>query len=229
MADADDQRDARLGAARDPVIEVLIVDDHAMVADAFTTAIEREADMTVVAHATSCREAAQVAARERPDVVLMDYRLRGDEDGADATALVRQVHPGVRVLMVTSASDDRALHRALEADVDGYLLKDQPVEELLDAIRTVAAGGAAYAPALVGRIVAKVAGAPTPPNQLSDREVEVLQALAEGQTTAAMAAEMHISVNTVRNHVQRVLTKLGAHSRLEAVAAGIRAGIIQAP
>jgi DNA-binding NarL/FixJ family response regulator len=209
-------------------IRILIVEDHAMVADAFTAALNREPDMEVVSHGVSVAEAEHLAARDRPDVVVIDFRLP-DGDGADAIDRVRRVHPDAKVLVVTSASDDRSLTRALASDTDGYLLKDQPVEELLDAVRVVAGGGSAYSPALVGRIVSKMVGGRKQPDQLSEREVEILQMLATGRSTADMATDMHISVNTVRNHVQRVLMKLGTHSRLEAVADGIRTGLIHSP
>lgn len=211
-----------------PPVTVLIVEDHAMVADAFAAAIDLEPDLQVVGRAGTVEDAGREASRLLPDVVVMDFRLP-DGDGADAAERVHQVHPTAKILMVTSASDDRSLSRALAADTDGYLLKDQPVEELLDAVRQVGAGGSAYAPALVGRIVTKLVGGKNRPDQLSDREVEILQLLARGMSTADMASTMHISVNTVRNHVQRVLMKMGAHSRLEAVAEGIRSGLIQSP
>jgi DNA-binding NarL/FixJ family response regulator len=207
---------------------ILIVEDHAMVAEAFAAAIDREDDLEVVGHAATVADAEREAARLLPDVVVMDFRLP-DGDGGDAAELVHRVHPDAKILMVTSASDDRSLSRALDADTDGYLLKDQPVEELLDAVRQVAAGGSAYAPALAGRIVTRMVGGKKSPDQLTDREVEVLQLLATGRSTAEMATDMHISVNTVRNHVQRVLMKLGTHSRLEAVAEGIRTGLIHSP
>ena len=199
-----------------------------MVADAFAAAFDREPDLAVVGHATTIADAERLAASTEPDVAIVDFRLP-DGDGADAIERLRRLRPQIRTLVVTSASDDQTIVRCLRVDADGYLLKDQPVEELIDGVRTVAAGGAAYAPALIGRIVAKSVPGQAQGEQLSDRELDVLQQLALGRSTTDMARELHISVNTVRNHVQRVLLKLEAHSRIEAVAAGIRAGHIQPP
>jgi DNA-binding NarL/FixJ family response regulator len=207
---------------------ILIVEDHRMVADAFAAAFDLQPDLAVVGHATTIAEAERLAASTEPDVVVVDFRLP-DGDGAEAIERIRRLRPQARTLVVTSASDDQTIVRCLRVDADGYLLKDQPVEELLSGVRAVAAGGSAYAPALIGRIVAKSVTGPDRGEQLSDRELEVLQQLALGSSTTDMAAELHISVNTVRNHVQRVLMKLEAHTRIEAVAAGIRAGYIQPP
>lgn len=208
------------------MIDILIVEDHAMVADAFANALDQEDDLQVVGQASTVAEAAALAASVQPDVVLMDFRLP-DGDGADGTEQVRRAHPGARVLVVTSATDDRSLSRALAARCDGYLLKDQPVEELVEAVRQVHEGETPFAPSLVGRVVARLSGGTR--DRLSGREVDVLQLFADGRSTAEVAGDLNVSVNTVRNHAQRALMKLGAHSRLEAVAMAIKEGYIQAP
>jgi DNA-binding NarL/FixJ family response regulator len=212
-----------------PATSIVLVEDHTMVAEAFTAAFDREPDLAVVGLATSVAEAERVVNRTNPDLAVIDFRLP-DGDGADAVLRVRQRCPDIRTLIVTSATDDRSLTRSLGVDADGYLLKDQPLEELLDGVRTVAAGGAAYAPALLVRLLqrsGRTATSHVP--QLSDREGEVLHLLASGRSTAEMADELHLSVNTVRNHVQGVITKLGTHSRIEAVAVGVREGLIAPP
>jgi len=212
----------------EPPTRILIVEDHAMVADAFAGAFEQEGDLTVVGQATTIAEAERLASRTEPDLAVVDFRLP-DGDGGDAIERLRHRCPQIRALVVTSASDRRSLTRALAADADGYLLKDQPVEELLAGVRAVARGGAAFAPGLVARIVAMSRPSASGAAQLSAREHEVLQLLALGRSTTDIAGELHISVNTVRNHVQQVLLRLDAHSRIEAVANGMRSGLIQPP
>jgi DNA-binding NarL/FixJ family response regulator len=209
---------------------VVLVEDHTMVADAFRAAFDLAPDLAVVGHATTVADAERLVSRTTPDVAVIDFRLP-DADGADAVLRLRHRVPDLRTLIVTSATDDHSVNRAISAHADGYLLKDQPIEQLLDGVRTVAGGGTVFAPSLLLRLLQR--GTTTAEGlhrvPLSDREREVLHLLARGQSTAAMAEELHLSVNTVRNHAQSVLTKLGVHSRLEAVSQAVRTGLIPAP
>jgi DNA-binding NarL/FixJ family response regulator len=233
MGDLELGREAAVGNAPDGepdpaatrTTRVMVVEGEAMVAGAFAAVCEREPDLVVVGTASTAADAEQLAARTHPDVAVVDDRLP-DGDPAEATRRIRRAHPAVRTVIVASATDDRTFHRAIQEHIEGYLVKGQSVHQLVEAIRTLAAGGTSYAPDVLSRLVARVAGGQSHPQQLSDREVEVLQLLADGRSTSGVADTMHISVNTVRNHVQHVLRKLGSHSRLEAVAAGMRAGLI---
>jgi DNA-binding NarL/FixJ family response regulator len=207
---------------------ILIVDDHAMVAQAFAIALDREPDLVVVGRATTVAEAGPVIARTRPDVAIVDIRLP-DGDGIELVERIAEGPAPTRTLVVTSATDECSLWRALGADVGGYLLKDQPIEQLVAGVRTVAAGRVAYAPSVVQRVARASLSGHSRLEEPSRREVEVLQELALGRSTADVAAVLGIAGNTVRNHVQSVLIKLGAHSRVEAVATGIRMGLVQPP
>jgi len=207
---------------------ILIVEAHTMVAQAFATALDREPDLMVVGSATTVAEAGPLVTRTRPDVAIVDLRLR-DGDGIELVERIAEGPTQTQVLVVTSATDECSLQRALGADVGGYLLKDQPIEQLVAGVRTVAAGHTAYAPSLVHRLARATLPGRSRLEELSHREVEVLQELALGRSTAEVATAMGIAGNTVRNHVQKVLMKLGAHSRVEAVATGIRMGLIQPP
>ena len=206
---------------------VLIIEDHAMIAEGLQGALEREADMTVVGIAGTLADGERAAATTRPDVVVMDFRLPDGEAPLGITR-VHAVHDLARVLVVSAMSDYRSVVRALEAGAAGYVLKDQPISDLVAAIRTVRKGERALAPSLVPKLMARV-GPGRAAERLSRREIEILQLMAGGASTAAMAQELHLSVNTVRNHVQSILTRLEAHSKLEAVSIALREGIIEPP
>jgi DNA-binding NarL/FixJ family response regulator len=210
-------------------INVAIVEDHTMVAAALASTLEAEEGIRVVATSVGGESLPQELGEvESPiDVVLLDQRLR---DGADAIELVptiRSLAPGARIIVLSAWSDDRSIARAIDAGCDGYLLKEQQVEELVAGVRTAAAGEAVFAPAIVKRVLGRLTprSAATAP-ALSARELEVLQLLADGLSTGEIAATLYLSVNTVRNHAQNIMHKLGAHSRLEAVAQGVRSGLI---
>jgi DNA-binding NarL/FixJ family response regulator len=205
------------------VIRVLIVDDHSMVAESLRRVLESEADLDVVAVADTAASAVAVATAERPDVVLMDYHLP-DGDGIAATRAIKLVNPDTKVILLTGVNATAALSGALEAGCSGYLEKTGHVDRLADAIRSVQGGGLV----LSSDDLARAVSAPKPPERtLTDREMEVLQRLADGSSTNAIAEELGVSTTTVRAHVQRILAKLEVHSRLEAVASARRQGIIR--
>ena len=130
---------------------------------------------------------------------------------------------------MSAASDYRSVVRAIEAGATGYLLKDQPINDLVQGIRRANAGETVVAPSLVPRLLARITPTAAPAAKLSRREIEVLQLLADGASTAELASRLNLSVNTVRNHVQNILTRLGAHSKLEAVSIALREGVIKPP
>lgn len=209
-------------------MKVLIVEDHQMVAEAFTEILELQSDIEVVGFAATVEDARRLARLNEPDVVLMDYRLRGG-DGVSATELIKRDRPATQVVMVTSALSDAVLIPALEAGCSGFVTKDRPVDEVVAAIRAVHAGESLISPDMLVRLLPRLrpmrkGGAS---EELSPRELEVLQLLAEGKSTQTIANDLVLSTKTVRNHVQAILSKLDVHSKLEAVATAARRGLIR--
>ena len=215
---------------------VLVVDDQALLRTAFSSLIDAEDDLEVVGQAADGREAVQIAARLRPDVVVMDVRMPV-MDGIEAT---RQVTAGQgagvpRVLILTTFDLDEYVFEALRAGASGFALKSRPLEELLTAIRTVAAGEALLAPSVTRRLIAHFAHrAPAPPRaapslaELTEREREVLALVARGLSNAELAATLRVSLPTAKTHVSRILTKLGARDRTQLVILAYESGIVTA-
>jgi DNA-binding NarL/FixJ family response regulator len=200
-----------------------------MLAASLAAMIDGEADMTVVGAVTSLAEARAFVSHQQPDVVLLDHRLP-DGLGAHAVASLREICPTAKVVIMSAAADDSAVLVATEQGASGFLSKTSGVDELLSAIRVVAAGDVVLAPALLARLLPRMGGAnKVPSSALSSRELEVLRLLSDGITTRQIADELHLSVNTVRNHIQNILGKMGVHSKLEAVATGIRDELISPP
>jgi DNA-binding NarL/FixJ family response regulator len=207
---------------------VLIVEDHAMIAQGLKAALEDLDDLDVVGLASTVNDAERMAGRLDPDVVVLDYRLP-DGEAPEAIRRLAVARPAARVLVLTAASDQRSVLRAIEAGAAGYLLKDQPLGDLVAGIRAVREGNTAVSPAVLPELLARLRSAPAGPAHLTAREIEVLQLLADGRTNADVARQLHLSVNTVRNHVQRILNALDAHSKLEAVSIAMREGVIKPP
>lgn len=207
---------------------VVIVEDHTMIADSLAAALDAHDDIQIVGRSRQAAGVCELVVSVDAEIVLLDFRLP-DGEAPDVLTALRAVRPDVRVIVVSAASDYRSVIRALEAGAAGYLLKDQDLDELVAAVRTVRAGGQALAPALVPKLVSQLAEAPGSAQNLSRREVEVLQLLADGCSTKQLADTLGLSVNTVRNHVQSAINRLGAHSKLEAVSIAIRQGLISAP
>ena len=215
---------------------VLVVDDQALLRTAFSSLIDAEDDLEVVGQAADGREAVEIAARLRPDVVVMDVRMPV-MDGIEAT---RQVTAGQgagepRVLILTTFDLDEYVFEALRAGASGFALKSRPLEELLTAIRTVAAGEALLAPSVTRRLIAHFAHrAPAPPRaapslaELTEREREVLALVARGLSNAELATTLHVSLPTAKTHVSRILTKLGARDRTQLVILAYESGIVTA-
>jgi DNA-binding NarL/FixJ family response regulator len=185
-------------------------------------------DLEIVAVATDGDEAVACAVAERPDVVVVDYQLPGSSDGLDVTARTLAMVPETRVLMLTGHDDDRLVRSAVAAGCAGFITKDRAAEELIAAVRAVGVGNTALGPEELSRLAEPEPNAGRAPTGPTPREVEVLGLLADGLSTQQMADRLFISLNTARNHVQRIIRKLGAHSRLEAVAIAHRAGVVRA-
>ena len=187
-------------------------------------------DIVVTAYVATGDEAVELVARDAPDVVLLDYCLPG-EDGIAVAARLREISPDIGLIILTGVGDDSVLSAALLAGCTGFVTKDRATSELVAAVRAVRDGRSAIDPGAIARL-ATMRREPTrgDAGALTQREREVLILLAEGATTREISERLFISLNTTRNHVQRLIGKLGAHSRLEAVAAARAApGCSRAP
>ncbi|KQQ08371.1 response regulator transcription factor [Rathayibacter sp. Leaf296] len=208
------------------MIRVLLVDDHPIVRTGVRALIGDEDGVTVVGEAGSPAEAL-VAARElAPDVVLMDLRFGGaiDQNGVDATRLLRALPAPPSVLVLTTYDTDADILGAVEAGASGYLLKDAPPSELVAAIRAAAAGESALAPAVAARLLERLR---SPQVRLSARETEVLELVSRGLGNAEVAARLFLSETTVKSHLVHVFAKLDVSTRTAAVAAARRLGVLR--
>ena len=209
-------------------IRVLVVDNHAMFAQAVAAALGEQDDIEVVGVAGSATQGIAAVTEHDPDVVLMDYRLP-DLFGDEATRVIRRNHPRTAVVVVTAAEDDEVLGKAVDAGCSGFVMKQDGLDELLAAVRTAHAGGSVLPPRLLRSLMGRLRGGEEQSPGLTPRETEVLQLLAEGLDTREVGERLNCSHNTARNHTQSVIRKLGAHSKLEAVMTAIRTGLVRPP
>ncbi|MGW7291785.1 response regulator [Streptomyces xiamenensis] len=207
-------------------VHILIVDDHPVVRFGLRGMLEAYDDLRVVGEADSGDEAIVLASAMRPDVVLMDLRMPGT-DGATATARIRQAHPDIRVLVLTTYEGDADILPAIEAGATGYLLKDTPIGTLTDAIRAAARGETVLAPPVAARLVTHVK-APAE-QQLTPREVQVLGLVARGLSNSEIGRQLFIGEATVKTHLLRTFVKLGVNDRTAAVTVALSRGIIASP
>lgn len=213
--------------AADGRITILLVEDHDMVAEAIRLALDRTGDLVVVGRSLSVRDALDDAARLRPDVVVLDRRLP-DGDGIAAIARLKAAAPGARVLVLTGEGTPAMAADVAEAGGSGLILKVGNLGELQEGVRLVAAGDVAYSKGLLGGALDRLAGrAADPGAALTPRERETLHLLGDGLGPAEISHKLGVALNTARNHVQRVLEKLGARSQLEAVAVARREGLLR--
>ncbi|MCL4313658.1 MAG: response regulator transcription factor [Actinobacteria bacterium] len=207
-------------------IRVAICDDHLMLAQALADVLNRTGGIEVVGIATTAAQIEQLVKEMEPDVVLMDYDLP-DEDGIYACGKILEHHPATKVVMLAAFADEAILARAIEVGCVGYVTKHKAVDEVVSAVKLVAAGEALIAPDMLARLLPRLRrGGSSAGSRLTRREAEVLDLLAEGLSNDAIAEALEVSPNTARNHVQSILAKLGAHSRLQAVAIASREGLI---
>lgn len=206
---------------------VLIVDDHQMFRDFLAAFIDREDDLRVVGYVGTVRDAFDAAVKHRPDVILMDHMLP-DGSGSDAIPKIKADVPDTKVIVVTGMDNDSVLLDAVVAGCSGFVSKGSAPSDVLAAIRMAAAGDAVL-PDRISSLLPRIKNKQGQGGlyELTQREVEILRLLAQGLTNREIADSLFISLNTVRNHVQRVITKLGAHSKLEAVATAVRERVIQ--
>lgn len=206
-------------------IRVLLVDDHAVVRIGLRYFLSVAHDITVVGEASSGAEALARVAELEPDVVLMDLVMPG-VDGIATIQALREQHPQVRVLALTSFSSGDMVLRALEAGAVSYMTKDVQGRDLLSAIRTTYGGRSVLTPEAAEALVTTFSHSPKPGADLSARELEVLGLLTLGLSNGQIASRLHISRNTVRHHVQNILGKLGVVNRTEAVALALQHGLV---
>ena len=209
-------------------IRVLVVDDHQMVAQGLAEVLTADRDLAVVGHATTVADARRMAQQLRPDVVVMDYRLP-DGNGLMATEAICRDLPGVAVVMVTASDHDTMVTAAIEAGCAGYVTKDRAAEDVTAAVIAAARGDVSFPAAAFRQAANGLGGGHRGRGALTPRELEVLGQLAEGRSTQDIADHFVVSVSTVRNHVQNIMTKLGARSRLEAVVVAVRQGMVASP
>ena len=208
-------------------IRVVIIDDHEMLVQGLRAALGAESDIEVVASAGTVEEGCAKVRMHAPDVVLMDYELP-DGDGAQATERIKSDVPSVQVVMVTSFDDEAILVRAIEAGCSGFITKHKAIGEVASAVRAAHLGEALISPSMLARLLPRLRRKEQGHGvDLTPREMEILRFLAEGLSNAAIAERLVLSLHTVRNHVQNVIGKLGAHSKLEAVATAVREGILR--
>ncbi len=212
------------------MIRVVVVDDQHLVRTGFRMILEAEDDIAVVGEAADGIEAVEVVARANADVVLMDIRMP-KLDGIEAAARITAGANPARILVLTTFDLDEYVHAALRAGASGFLLKDTPPEQLVDAIRIIAAGDAVVAPSVTRRLIESFTKGVniTPPaslNDLTDREMEVLHLVAKGRSNAEIAGDLILGEATVKTHVGRVLMKLGLRDRVQAVVFAYETGLI---
>ena len=210
-------------------IRILLADDHALVREGTKELLEREDDLEVVAEAGDGKTAVQLATKQRPDVVIMDFAMP-KLNGIEATRQIKAIDPSIAVLVLTAYDNEQYIFAFLEAGAAGYLLKDAHIDELIKAIRAVHAGESILHPAIARKVINRFArpaekyGKEAALNQLTKRELEVLKLAAKGMSNREIALDLSISVRTVQTHLSNIFTKIGVGSRIEAVIYGLRQG-----
>ncbi len=204
-------------------IRVVVVDDHPIVRQGVVALLQDEPDIEVVADVADGRAALSVVLTEDPDVVLMDLRMPV-MDGVEATIAVRERRPAVSVLILTTYDTDEAIVRAVEAGAAGYMLKDSPTEDLVSAVRRAAAGETVLAPPITKRLAERMRN--VSPDALTSREIDVLREVANGNTNAEVAKQLHISEATVKTHLIHIYDKLAVSDRAAAVAQAYERGVL---
>ena len=213
-------------------IGVLIADDQALMRGGFRMILDAEPDIEVVGESIDGADAVRGFERLHPDVVVMDVRMP-TVDGIEATRRITALEPTARVLMLTTFDLDEYVYEALRAGASGFLLKDRPPEELVQAVRVVAAGDALLAPTVTRRLIEEFAHRPQAPaapaalEQLTEREREVLVLMARGRSNAEIARDLFVAETTVKTHVGRVLHKLGLRDRAQAVVLAYESGLVE--
>ncbi|MGD2103656.1 MAG: response regulator transcription factor [Anaerolineae bacterium] len=212
-------------------IRIMLAEDHVLVREGTKEMLDREDDMEVVAEAGDGEEAVRLASEQDLDIVIMDIALP-KLNGIEATKQIKEISPGTAVLVLTAYDDDEYVFALLEAGAAGYLLKDVSTDELVEAIRAVQAGESMLHPAIARKVVNRFSRRveddrdAAPFEELTEREVEVLQLAGKGITNREIADSLSISHRTVQAHLSHIFTKLGVGSRTEAVVYALRKGLL---
>ena len=215
------------------MIRVMLVDDQAMVRAGFRMIVESEPDITVVGEAADGRDAVELARRCDPHVVLMDVRMP-HMDGIEATALITATPTPPRVLILTTFDLDDYVYAALRAGASGFMLKDAPAEQLIEAVRVVARGDALLAPSVTRLLIEEVARRPAVDpsatlagfDDLTERELDVMRLVAKGMSNAEIAEALYLGEATVKTHVGRILAKLDLRDRVQVVVVAYESGLV---
>jgi DNA-binding NarL/FixJ family response regulator len=215
------------------MIRVLICDDQAVVVDGLEMILSADPEIEVVGTAQDGAEAVQKVVQTQPAVVLMDLKMPG-MNGIQATRHIRQQHPNVKILVLTTFGDDEWVFDAIRSGADGYLLKGTSRADLIRAVKGTAAGQTHVDPMIAGRLFSHVAQSPGQPSttvirELSDREQEILRLLAQGLTNAEIAERLYLTRGTVRNYVSAILAKLGVEDRTQAALMAVNYGLLEPP
>jgi len=199
------------------MIRLLLVDDQALLRQGLASLLALESDLEVIAQAADGQQAIQLAQKLQPDVVLMDIRMPIC-DGVQATKIIRQQQPQIKILVLTTFDDDEYIYQSLQVGALGYLLKDTPSEQVAAAIRLVHHGYAQLGPSIAPKVLGNLGQPPQPKimEQLTPREAEVLKLLTEGKSNREIAQTLYITEGTVKNHISHILTQLGLRDRTQA-------------
>jgi DNA-binding NarL/FixJ family response regulator len=214
------------------MIRVMLVDDQEMVRVGFRMILQAESDLTVVGEAADGAGAVDLVEAARPDVILMDVRMPR-MDGIEACRIIRERHDAVRVMMLTTFDLHDYVHAALRAGASGFMLKDAPAEQLVDAIRVIANGDALLAPSVTQALIDEIARRPASDpstfpglDSLTDRELDVIRLMAKGRSNGEIAGDLYLGEATIKTHVGRILAKLGARDRVQAVVIAYESGLV---
>ena len=232
QGDQPDQGAARSGPPER--LRVLVADDHALFRRGLQMVLEAEPDIALVGEASDGVEAIERSQELMPDVILMDVRMP-KRSGIEAASQIKELLPHVKILMLTISDEEADLYDAIKAGASGYLLKEIPIEEVADAIRSVWAGQSRISPSMASKLLNEFAAmskatgdrSQIPAPRLTDREMEVLRLVAKGMNNRDIAKELYISENTVKNHIRNILEKLHLHSRMEAVVYAVREKLLE--
>ena len=215
-------------------LRVMVVDDHALFRRGLEMVLQAEDDLMLVGEASDGDEAVEKAQELMPDVVLMDVRMP-KRSGIEAAGHIKELLPHAKILMLTISDEEADLYDAIKAGASGYLLKEIPIDEVADAIRSVWAGQSRISPSMASKLLNECAAmskatgdrSQVPAPRLTDREMEVLRLVAKGLNNRDIAKDLYISENTVKNHIRNILEKLHLHSRMEAVVYAVREKLLE--
>src|SRR5213080_2677937 len=222
------------GRPEPQALRVMIVDDHALFRRGLQMVLKQEKDIEVVGEAGDGTEAVEKAQESMPDVILMDVRMP-HRSGIEATQQIKDLLPHVKILMLTISDEEADLYEAIKAGASGYLLKEIPIDEVAEAIRSVSAGQSRLSPSMAAKLLSEFAAMSRradevrqfPAPRLTDREMEVLRLVAQGLNNRDIGTRLFISENTVKNHIRNILEKLHLHSRMEAVVYAVREKLLE--